>query len=65
MTTGVDLRPAVSRHVAQDLRHLLEHRQTPDMDLRVQSNNTTCEHLIVLQQETFTRTEWICAWKDM
>lgn len=58
VSTGMDLRPAVSRHVAQDLRHLLEHRQTPDMDLRVQSNDKTCKHLIVLQL-MFTRTVWI------
>lgn len=33
MSTGVDLGPAVGGHEAQDLRHLLEHVQTVDVDL--------------------------------
>lgn len=33
VSAGVDLGPAVGGHEAQDLRHLLEHVQTVDMDL--------------------------------
>lgn len=33
VSAGVDLGPAVGGHVAQDLRHLLEHVQTVDVDL--------------------------------
>lgn len=34
VSTGMNLTPAVRRHVAQDLWHLLEHRQTVDVDLQ-------------------------------
>lgn len=48
VSTGVDLCPAVGRHVAQDLRHLLEHSQTPHVDLRAESNNKIRKRLIEL-----------------
>lgn len=48
VSTGVDLCPAVGRHVAQDLRHLLEHSQTPHVDLSAESNNKIRKRLIEL-----------------
>lgn len=48
VSTGVDLCPAVGCHVAQDLRHLLEHSQTPHVDLSAESNNKIRKRLIEL-----------------
>lgn len=40
VSTGVDLCPAVSRQVAQDVRHFLKHGQHVNMDLNVDTQDT-------------------------
>lgn len=57
VSTGVDLCPAVGRHVAQDLWHLPEHRQTPHVDLRAESNNKLSKCLTELWQALHEKTE--------
>lgn len=61
VSTGVNLRPAVGRQVAQDIRHFLKHRQTVNMDL----NNKVAKHRQGVSDQMRIKNcvcVWVCVW---